>query len=322
MPLINLADLRVARRALERAAAYHLFDSRVSLIDVGMRIEEEKGQVTNELTVRVHVRHKPRGVAFEAFAARNPERVIDEQRIGFPLDIVEADYRPHPGLFGPLPARAGVYNPLRGGISISNEWDFNYGTLGGKVIDRETGAEMILSAWHVLAGSAFAQPGLRIYQPGSGDRGQRRNTIALLSRHAMSAGIDAAVAEVTNARPIINDQLGLGPVTGVDSPTLGMSVAKSGRSSEITEGMIDGVEGVRTIRYNGFDRTVRHVVHIVQTAGGGEVSEPGDSGSWWLEKSSNQAVGLHFAGSDVPEYGLAIAMPQVFDTLQVDLAPA
>lgn len=325
MVSINPAEFRAALRARARAAAFHLSDARVSLIDVGWRIQEQAGQqLGDELTVRVHVRHKPRGAAFEAFAARTPERVIDKDQIGFPVDIVEADYRlqAHRFFSAQPPPRAGLYNPLRGGISISNEWDYNYGTLGGAVRDRETGAVMILSAWHVLAGYIYARPGLRIYQPGYGDGGQRRHTIARLTRHAMRLGLDAAIAELTDARPIINNQLGLGSVAGVTTPTLGMQVFKSGRTSGLTNGVIDGVEGLQTIPYGGFYRTVRHVVHIMQSPEGGEISRGGDSGAWWLEAGSNRAVGLHFAGDDQPEYGLATAMPQVLAALGVEIITA
>jgi endonuclease G len=135
----------------------------------------------------------------------------------------------------------------------------------------------------------------------------------------MNEGIDAAVATLSGEREILNDQLDLGPVSGVTAPMLDMHVTKSGRTSEVTHGIITGVGGVKTIPYAGFERIVRHIVHIAQTPERGEVSAPGDSGSWWLEKGTNKAVGLHFAGDNMPEYGLAIAMPQVLAALNVDI---
>jgi hypothetical protein len=324
MPLIDLAQLNSAKRARDKAAAFYLFDPNVTLIDVGFRINEQAGnQITNELAARVHLRQKLRGPAFEAFAERSPERVIDEGRVGFPVDIIKGNYRLHSQLVSrsqPL-LRSGFFNPIFGGISISNERGFgSYGTLGGKVKDRKTGTELILSNWHVLVGSAFAKPNLRICQPGLGDGGNAFYTIARLTRHAMNDGIDAAVAEISGSRAVINQQLGLGPVSGLTSPKLGLRVTKSGRASEVTEGIIDGVDGVVTIPYGNFNRIVRHVVHIAQTPEGGNVSSPGDSGSWWLEKETKKAVALHFAGDNDPEYGLAISMPQVLDALNVDIA--
>ena len=63
--------------------------------------------------------------------------------------------------------------------------EYGDGTLGGMVIDRETGAKMILSNWHVLVGLWHARPGWPIYQPGQGDGGTTADTVARLSRDAM-----------------------------------------------------------------------------------------------------------------------------------------
>jgi hypothetical protein len=325
MAVINERQFREALRALDRAAAFHIFDPDYRLLDVGFKIKN--GRLTDQLAVRAHKRYKPRNEAFEAFRAFFPERVITEEQIGFQLDIIQANYRLHQNWAGPWPSftsigatnRTGMHNPLLGGVSISNEWDYNYATLGGIVQDRESSAKMILSNWHVLAGSPYVPENLRIYQPGSGDGGGPRNTIARLKRHAMLDGIDAAVAELIGNRELINKQLEIGPVSGLGNPTLGMLVTKSGRASLVTKGVITGTEGITTIPYGGFTLLVRHVVHIAQVAEGRPISSGGDSGSWWLEESSYRATGLHFAGSDNPEYGLAISMPKVFEALKIKL---
>jgi len=282
MQTVDPQVLRAACRARDVAAAHYLFNPRVTLIDVGWRIKETQGgKVTENLAVRVHVRHKPRGPSFEAL---DPRLTIDKDRVPFPLvDIVEGVYllqwywypaQRHP--------RAQVFSPLCGGISISKEWSFNYGTLGGLVKDRNTGDTMMLSNWHVLAGSAYARKGLRIYQPGYADGGRFQNTVGHLERHVMDKGIDAAVAKLTDARPWINRQLDVGPVSGVTKPTLDMRVIKSGRGSNVTKGKIDGIEGEYPIEYGGFQRKINHVYRIVPVTSTGEVSRGGDSGSWWL----------------------------------------
>ena len=71
---------------------------------------------------------------------------------------------------------------------------------------------MILSNWHVLAGNWVAQPGLPIFQPGRGDGGSYADIIAKFSRHSMSVGLYAAVAELTGDRKLVNMQFELGPV--------------------------------------------------------------------------------------------------------------
>lgn len=315
-----------AYQGLNRAIMLHMFDPNVSLIDIGWRIRDRNDHSVeeDELCVRVHVRRKLRGEVLEAFAETQPERVIDPKRIGFPVDVPgSANYRLQQWpWYTPIPTspRGRVFNPLRGGISVSSLLLSTYGTMGGKVKDRRTGRDMILSNWHVLAASWYAWEGMPIYQPGQGDGGYPYYTVARFSRHAMDNLIDAAVAELEpNSRPLINDQLDIGPVKGLKTPQLGMRVTKSGRGSGITTGIITGVEGRQVMNYDGVQRVIRHVVHIAQDEEGGSVSKGGDSGAWWLERETNHVVGLHFAGADDPEYGLAISMPPVLDALNVDL---
>jgi endonuclease G len=315
-------DFRAAYQARDLAAAHYISNPRVTLIDVGWHVDRQTGRPDiGDLRVRVHLRQQPRGASFETFSVTYPELIINKEIIPFDVDLVEAQY--HLQWFGYLPQqsspRSQVFDPLRGGISVSNEWFYNYGTLGGVVRDRDSEEDLILSNWHVLAGSAYAPQGLRIYQPGYADGGQRQHTIAHLVRDAMNEGLDAAVARLNDTRPWINEQLDIGPVSGTAPPMLGMQVVKSGRGSELTAGIIDGVEGIYLIRYGGLPRQIKHVCRIVPTQGT-EVSRGGDSGSWWLEDETNQAVALHFAGYDYPvETALAIAMPPVLAVLNVEI---
>ncbi len=321
MSILRQRDFDIALQARDRAIGMHLYDPNVTLVDIGWRIKEESGkEITKELTVRAHLRVKARGKDFEIFAQKYPDRIIEERNIGFPVDIIESRY-PLQNYFYPFydpPERARFYNPLQGGISISNEKFDGYGTLGGIVRDRETGALMVLSNWHVLAGFDYLNPGSRILQPGYGDGGRSRDTIAYFKRHAMEQGIDAAVAELIDARSISNDQYEIGQVGGVTEPKLDMDVMKSGRTSGITYGKITGIAGTTKINYGGFPRVINHVVHIAQSRRE-QVSSAGDSGSWWLDERTNKVVCLHFAGSNQPEYGIGIAMPDVLDALNVDI---
>jgi len=321
MPAFDGRTLRAGLRARDRAAAFYLSNPRITLIDLGRKMRD--GRLTDDLTVRFHVREKPRGATYEAFAVQHPELVLpSDTDLGFPVDYIEATY--HSQLWASFfpdasNQRDQFCNPLQGGISISNEWDYGYGTLGGLVKDRVTGDKMILSAWHVLASSAYTRPGLRIFQPGVGDGGTPRDTVARFTRHAMSQGIDAAVATLERFRSTLNEEYEIGPVTGVVEPMIDMRLVKSGRASQVTHGLISGVEGERPVWYGGFRRTIRHIVHIMQTPEAGQVSRGGDSGSWWLEAVTHKAAALHIAGNDDPEYALAISMPRVLEALQVDI---
>lgn len=239
--------------------------------------------------------------------------------------MLEGTYRPHLW-WGTAPvkptadARLGRAEPLRGGVSISESRHYAAGTLGTRVADRSTGTEMILSNWHVLVADWAARPGQSIYQPGRLDGGTAMDTVAGLTRDAMSRNLDAAVATLTGSRAIENDQLGLGPITGVTRAAHGLRVVKSGRTTGVTYGRVTGLAGVAKIGYSGVQRLIRQVVTIDPLAGG-EVSRPGDSGSVWLENTKREAVGLHFAGSDAPERALAIDFAAVLAALNVDLEP-
>jgi hypothetical protein len=321
---INTQELWAASDARRVAAAHYLHNPRVTLIDIGWKIKG--GQQTDQIAVRIHVRDKPSEAAFESFSAENTAMVIDKGKVPFDVvDIIEAPYRLHQynGWYTPYYAhinkRAGRSDPLCGGISVSNGQFYNYGTLGGIVTDKTTGEAMIMSNWHVLVGSFYTPKGQPIYQPGAGDGGDYKVTIATLERDSMLDGIDAAIAKLNAQRDWVNDQLELGPVKGSEAPRLGMRVVKSGRGSNVTYGIIDGVEGEYPIWYGGLRRKIKYVQRIVAQPGQTEVSRGGDSGSWWLNQVTNRAVGLHFAGMDDPETALAMAMPQVLDALGVEI---
>lgn len=323
MKNIDSQTWRTAARALERAVALHLDDPNVSHIDLGLRIITSEGnRIEPELAVRIHVHQKLADTSFRAFAARQPQRVFDASRIGFAIDVPQATYRLH-WWWQPWQTqnqRAQFHRELRGGISISNADSFGFGTLGGKVRDRQSREEMLLSNWHVLAGSWFAKPGLPICQPALVDGGSAASAVAAYTRHAMDANLDAAVAKLNGQRLLRNEQLEIGPVTGAIVPQLGTKVIKSGRRSGVTMGIITGVEGYTKQLYAGMTRIIRDVVHIAPETPGKEISAPGDSGSWWLERSARRAVGLHFAGSNTPEFGLALSMPKVLEALNVEIA--
>jgi endonuclease G len=318
-----------ARLALREATRLHLFDPNVSLIDVGL--PEHDGQsIEDELAIRFHVHQKFSNFGLEEAIERGatcsdlsqPIRVGEFQ---FQTDVLEGTYRPHLwSWWQPWPStadpRATRSDPLRGGVSISDENHNGFATLGAKVLDRTTGAEMILSNWHVLVADWRARHGQRIYQPGRLDGGGGTDTVATLVRDAMAVNLDAAVAMLSGSRQLINDQLGLGPVTGVGQADLGMVVVKSGRRTGITYGRVTGVEGISPpLRYSGLDRIISHVVAIDPHVDGTDVSGPGDSGSLWLDAATMQAIGLHFAGSNSPERALANDIQIVLDALNINL---
>jgi endonuclease G, mitochondrial len=312
------------RVAMQEAVRGWIYDPNVTLIDYGW--PEHSGSLAkDELAIRLHVVNKLTPLALEAATREGLTRgPIPGTFAGILTDVRQIGViRPQQWWGGrwqrPAEPRARRADPMQGGISISNAYTYGYGTLGGLVMDRETGARMMLSNWHVLAAQWHAQPGWPIYQPGRGDGGSQQDTVARLSHHAMSCGLDAAVAELTGSRELENDEFGLEPVRGVAWAQSGMEVIKSGRRTGITYGRVTGVEGTARLNYRGVYRLIRNVMTIEPRTAGGVVSAGGDSGSFWLEEETMQAVGLHFAGGDRPERALAVDMQPILDALNVDL---
>lgn len=323
---MNIDSMTMARARLAVHTATHafLFDPNVNLIGLGH--PEHNGQLArDELAIRIHVNEKLSGVALEAAAEAGYTRPLPAEIGGFPTDVLQGNYRLHQtqlwgGWWRPA-ARNGQLapaDPMRGGISISCESQMSYGTLGGKVHDRATGEEMILSNWHVLAADWTARRGQLIYQPGRLDGGTFANAFAHLEKDAMGVNLDAAVATLIGRRRLLGEQVDLGPVTGTGNWQLGLPVVKSGRGSHVTRGRIVEIESVARIRYGYLERVIRDVM-IIDPLYGGELSRPGDSGSWWLNEATMEAVGLHFAGSDMPERALAMNMRSVLDALGVEI---
>jgi endonuclease G len=324
---------RAARRALEKAIALHLDDPNVSLVDLGFRLRSSEGhRLEPELAVRVHVRQKLYGEAFRKFAARHPHRVIDAERLGFAVDVPQAGYHLHEWQGYARKETSLEHNrharfypvlrgskALSGGVSISNVLRRGFGTLGGKVRDRHNGEEMILSTWQVLDGARSKKPGTLIYPTEQAEDASETEVIAEFTRDAMHAHLDAAVARLNGKRPLLNEQLGIGAVTGTVMPQLGMRVIKSGGRTGVTAGVITGVLGYAVHCYHGANRITGQIVHITPEAPDQIISAPGDSGSWWLERSTLRAAALHFAGSNDPNFALALSMPQVLSALEVDI---
>ncbi|MFZ5518989.1 MAG: transglycosylase SLT domain-containing protein [Candidatus Zhuqueibacterota bacterium] len=251
-----------------------------------------------------------------------PHREIDANRIGFAVDVIEANYSLNASIQetdGALQQFQENQN-LHGGIRIANSQNNHAGTLGGFVRDRYSGTNMILSTWHVLAGSWNTQQGIPVCLPA--DSTERRNQpefVAEYTRSAIAHHFDAAVACLKNQYNCHNNQSGIGPVNGVTAPRLGMKVMKSGAGTNVTSGIITGISGCLVQNYYGRQYSIRSVIHILPLQRNTEMCASGDSGAWWLEQSTSYAVGLHIAGNSDASSSLAVNMQDVLDVLEVDV---
>jgi hypothetical protein len=314
---ISSGDIAKAERILESVKDDWLDRPGVVAVDLGFRWS--KGEMTSELSIRVHVVDK------KPASQLSDEEIFPEEIGGITVDIIEAYYVPqalsNSKLESAVDGRDKRYDVIPVGVSIGSRYS-TAGTLGAKVIDIKTGDEMILSNWHVLAGRPGARPGLPIWQPGWIDGGTREdNTIAELSRWVLGP-FDAAVAKINGAREVTTQTLEGRSIEDVAEPRLGMRVWKSGRSTGYTEGYIDGIKMRVSIPYGELGvKRIDYVFHIVPRPNSdkSEISMGGDSGAVWVDAESGKAVGLHFAGerANLPEHALANEIIQVTKALNV-----
>lgn len=259
--------------------------------DVGYRWKG--GKLTGEVAIRVHVREK------KPMLELATEDVAPREIEGYPVDVIQSNIELH--------QHTNRVDPLIGGVETGNVNLPFVGILGAVVFDAATGAQMALTNNHVYVGNRpNAAVGDQVNQPGTTGANDSIGTVARSNRV-----LDCAVATINTTRQVSTSIFDYpGGIKGVVNAAIGMRVTKSGRTTETTFGMI---EGVSTDEFT-----------VVPVPGHWmELSMGGDSGSIWLETSSHAAVGLHFAGeqSTAPEDERAWAkrIERVANTLNINL---
>ena len=184
------------------------------------------------------------------------------------------------------------------------------GTLGALITDGTN--QFILSNNHVLGRSGQAVAGEDVSQPGLIDNGCRIATVVADYTGAAPLGpsnVDAAVAQL---RPGTMDSSGfiedIGvPGSTIAAPTVGLSVAKSGRTTGFTTGTISSINTSVNVQYQrgcggGKKFTVSFTNQIVINSS--TFSAGGDSGSLIVtNNSSHNPVALLYAGSSTSTIG-------------------
>jgi len=210
----------------------------------------------------------------------------------------------------------GKYRPAPGGVSIGHK-DISAGTLGCVVWDKQTMQRVILSNNHVLAHSNLAGIGDEILQPGPYDGGSLGDKIALLSRFIEIKKppetnlVDAAIAVPINDNLVSDEILRIGEVKGIAGAREGLSVKKTGRTTDFTTGTISDIHA--TIKVHGYPfGYALFEDQIIAT----RMSAPGDSGSAVLSMD-DKIVGLLFAGSKITT--VINKIQNVFSLLDLDL---
>jgi hypothetical protein len=200
------------------------------------------------------------------------------------------------------------------------------GTLGSLV--QAGGIQYILSNNHVVGLAGKATAGDDISQPGLIDSNCQVATVVADFTVAppLSANVDCAIAQLRtglmDGSGFIED---IGTISSVvKAPTVGLSVAKSGRTSGFTTGSISSINTTVSVRYpkscgggGGPIFTFSNQVVISSST----FSAGGDSGSLIVSNNAcHQPVALLFAGSSSSTIGNPIG--QVLTQLSASLGSA
>ena len=183
------------------------------------------------------------------------------------------------------------------------------GTLGALVTDGTN--QYILSNNHVLARSDQAVAGEDVSQPGLIDNGCRIATVVadFTGAAPLGSNVDAAVAQLRSGTMDTSgfiEDIGV-PGNSIVNPTVGLGVAKSGRTTGFTTGTISSINTSVSVQYqrgcnSGKKFTVGYTNQVVINSS--SFSAGGDSGSLIVtNNAAHNPVALLYAGSSSSTIG-------------------
>lgn len=295
-------------------------------VGVGEKLTDDKH--TGILAVKFLVRIKYPESQLESKTSL--PKMID----GLPADVEEvglfrrlrvAAARRKPHRPGAMPNPRTRIRPAQPGCSIGFQDPNNQftmaGTFGAVVTDRTN--LYILSNNHVLADEGRLQPGAPIFQPGLLDGGDVNTdkvaelTQAILLQAGAPNKVDCAMARALKSSLISREILWIGAPQGTTLAQMDMTVHKFGRTTGYRVGRVTSVDTDVSVQYETGTFTFTEQIIIVGFSGQ-SFSDAGDSGSLILERGTNKAVGLLFAGSS--SHTIANQIGEVLQALHVTLA--
>lgn len=187
---------------------------------------------------------------------------------------------------------------LQCGTSTGNDLECAAGTIGAVVL--KSGTKYLLSNNHVFARENDASIGEREDAPGRYDAhpkcAQNPQCATLAQFVNINFGgnntIDCAIATMSTSNPTSVAQSGGYTATStVVSPSVGLAVKKSGRTSGLTHDTISAINVTINVGY-----TAGTATFTGQIMTGAQFIRSGDSGSLMVTETGNNPVGLCFAG--------------------------
>lgn len=296
-------------------------DPDLNLVGVGVGEKTVDNRRTGIMAVKFLVRAK--------YAEKHisQKHVLPKSIAGLPVDVEEVGlFRRFaaPALAAAIDPRTRV-RPAQPGCSVGfadpTGTFVMAGTFGALAADAN--GVYVLSNNHVLADEGLLPIRSPIFQPGLLDGGNAAtDQIAQLSNFvALQAGVfnqvDCAVAVVPNPADVSNAILQIGPPQDAGAATIDMTVQKFGRTTGYTAGQITSIDTDVTVQYETGTFSFGGQI-IVVGLDGQPFSDAGDSGSLIVERGTNLAVGLLFAGSS--SHTIANHITDVLAALNVTLA--
>jgi len=278
-----------------------------NVVGVGIGRKRVRGMVTQDVAVKVYVKEK-----LHPLLVKDGEVIPDEIE-GVPTDIEQSGefsiWRPIPPIYHRK------VRPAMGGLSIGH-YAITAGTLGGLV--KRGQDTLILSNNHVLANENRGVEGDPILQPGRFDGGKEdKDVIARLVsfvkvHEAETNTVDAALAMPFDARDVTPEILNIGRVRGTRAADLEEKVLKSGRTTRVTNGVVQDLSATLRVGYS--QGSFLFTDQMIVQGDKGSFSAGGDSGALIMDYQGN-AVGLLFAGS--PFFTVANKIENVQNALNV-----
>lgn len=192
------------------------------------------------------------------------------------------------------------------------------GTLGSLVT--KNGTNYILSNNHILADTDTATVGDPISQPGLVDVGCNANEAQIVANFSQAVPLGTGNADAALARVVNGEVATSGAILEVGVPastpaaitnnTIGLQVAKSGRTTGLTCAPIGSINTSVRVQYqkgcnSGKKFTVTYSNQVV--VNGSSFSAGGDSGSLIVTQGTAQPIALLYAGSSTTTIGNRIS---------------
>jgi hypothetical protein len=309
-----------------------LLDSRkypgVTGIDIGRK--RVRGREIDELAIRVYVEQKRDDIPAS-------QRIRPELFDGLPTDVIERRFVIPPAGIDGSPIQCTGDLRLKGGAAIAphgKEFVTRSGALGVIVKDRDSSQLMGLTCAHPLYALKENTPILWVksLEPAlSGRGGISPEVIGTFHRFRkncrggkqsnlrLDEKMDAAVIPLNPRDAYPSEITGIGRFRGAGFATPGMRVHKFGPATGLTSGIVDSIDLVIKVDYQGEERRFTNQIGIVADSTQKPVfTGRGDSGSVAIN-NAQQAVGLCFAASEDGTYSVASPIGTVLDSLNVDL---